>query len=125
MKKSISLLFSLLLVCTSQMAHSRPGLEDRGTEDNRSDNRPTPSSQQSVVTSSTGDMLEISSGETIDIKQIDFPSRGMSMKKVLNELGKPNKTPPAVGNPPIRLWLYDDRTIYFENMTVIHVVVKP
>ena len=123
MKKSTTLLFSLLLVCTSQVSANRPGLEDRAIDDRAS--TPVVPAQESVVQQSTGDALEITEGETIDVKPLDFPRRGMSMKKVLNELGKPKKTPPAVGNPPIRLWVYDDRTVYFEGMTVIHVVAKP
>ena len=46
------------------------------------------------------------------------------MRQVLEKLGKPKQTPEAVGNPPIRLWVYDDRTVYFEEMTVIHVVAN-
>ena len=126
MKKSTTLLFSLLLVCTSLASANRPGLEDRTMEDQSAMTaEPTASVQQPVTQHTSGDVLEITQGETIDIKPLNFPSRGMSMKKVLNELGKPKQTPPAVGNPPIRLWVYDDRTVYFEGMTVIHVVAKP
>ena len=127
MNKSTAILFSTLLVCTTQGFADRPGLEDRASENNDpiQQNRPSAPAQETMTQQSTGDLLEISEGETIDVKPLDFPKRGMLMKKVLNELGKPKKTTPAVGNPPIRKWIYDDRTIYFEEMTVIHVVKTP
>ena len=120
MKQGVTLLFAFLLFCTSQAFANRPGAEE-----NNMAASPPASADDTVMQKSSGDVLEISDGETIDIKLIDFPSRGMSMRKVLDTLGKPNKTIDAVGTPPIRSWVYKDRTIYFENMTVIHVVSKP
>jgi len=55
---------------------------------------------------------------------LDFPRRGMSSDKVKNELGQPAETVPAVGTPPISRWIYDDRVVFFEGTSVIHVVAK-
>lgn len=121
MKKSTTMLFSFLLVSTSHVFANRPGVEDRPAEE-----RPIEDTQSSMTaTQTTGDALEITKGETINIKLIDFPRRGMSMDKVLNELGKPTTISKTVGNPPITNWVYKGRTIYFENSTVIHVVATP
>ena len=127
MNKSTVIMSSILLVCASQGFADRPGLEGRYSENNDSmqGNRASAPAQETMIQQSVGDLIEISEGETIDVKPLDFPSRGMSMKKVLNELGKPKKTIAAVGKPPIRKWIYDDRTVYFEEMTVVHVVATP
>jgi len=55
---------------------------------------------------------------------LDFPRRGMSSDKVKNELGQPVETIPAVGTPPISRWIYNDRVVFFEGTSVIHVVAK-
>lgn len=124
MKKSTAILFSLLLVLSSQVSADRPGLEDRSSMADEIDVAPAAPVQKTIVQQEMGDVLEISQGETIDIKPLDFPKRGMTMDKVLNELGQPKQAPPAVGKPAITKWVYDDRTVYFENKTVIHVVAN-
>ena len=55
---------------------------------------------------------------------LDFPRRGMSTDKVKNELGQPVDMVPAVGKPPISRWIYNDRVVFFEGSSVIHVVAK-
>jgi hypothetical protein len=70
----------------------------------------------------TGTVLN--SNKSIHVHQVDFPRRGMSADKVQNELGSPNEIRPAVGSPPISQWVYNDRVIYFEHSTVLHVVAK-
>lgn len=77
-----------------------------------------------TVETKTGDAVEIKPGETLGIEHLDFPRRGMSMDQVKNKLGQPVKVDPAVGKPPITRWVYNDRTIYFERSTVIHVVAS-
>ena len=72
----------------------------------------------------TGDVLEMQPGETINIHPLDFPRRGMSMDKVKNELGHPVDISPAVGEPPITRWTYPDRVVFFEYSKVIHAVAK-
>ncbi len=77
----------------------------------------------------TGDVLqlpakEIQPGETIKIKLLDQPRRGMSMAKVQQEFGQPIATSESVGKPPITSWTYNDRIVYFEYSTVLHVVAR-
>lgn len=76
-----------------------------------------------------GDVLtlppkEMQAGETLQIKLLDFPRRGMSMDKVRNEFGQPDAVSGTVGQPPITSWTYNDRIVYFEYSTVLHVVAR-
>lgn len=71
-----------------------------------------------------GDVIEIQAGETLPVKLLDFPRRGMTMDKVRNELGEPTNISDSVGEPPITTWTYNDRVIYFEYANVVHVVVS-
>lgn len=73
------------------------------------------------VTQIHGDVVQVPANT---IRQIGFPRRGMSQEKVQNELGRPIEIVPAVGKPPISQWIYNDRKVYFEYSTVIHVVAK-
>ncbi len=75
-----------------------------------------------VETTTTGDIIELESGDTIPVKIINFPSRGMSMNKVRNELGEPLEISDTIGQPPITSWSYNDRIVYFEHAHVVHVV---
>lgn len=77
-----------------------------------------------VVNQVSGDILEMQPGDTIIINPLDFPTRGMSMDKVQNELGRPIEISPTVGEPPISSWTYADRVVFFEYSKVIHVVEK-
>jgi len=84
------------------------------------------SSVNDAGTNASGSVApEIKPGETVAVKLLDFPKRGMTMRQVMNKLGKPNKASMGIGKPPIRHWKYDDRIIYFENTTVVHVVATP
>lgn len=67
---------------------------------------------------------EMQPGETIRIKVLDFPRRGMSMDKVKNEYGQPIAMSDSVGEPPITRWTYQDRIVYFEHSYVIHAVAR-
>ena len=67
---------------------------------------------------------EIQPGETIRIKLLDYPRRGMSMEKVQQEYGQPIAISETVGKPPITNWTYNDRIVYFEYSTVLHVVAR-
>ena len=51
---------------------------------------------------------------------IEMPHRGMKMNQVLEQFGEPNARKPAVGNPPITEWEYDDFRVYFEYDIVLH-----
>ena len=47
------------------------------------------------------------------------PKRGITMDKVKQEFGDAKTALPAVGEPPITRWQYEDYTVYFEHDRVI------
>lgn len=132
--------FFIALVLTSfsfSASANRPAMEERSTdvvqqkaqeEEQTQDNQTTPKIIQQPE-QTTGDVLvlppqEIHAGETINIKKIDTPRRGVSMNAVRRQLGEPVATTPSVGQPPISSWTYKDRIVYFEYNHVIHVVAR-
>ena len=143
---SVTLLSTLLLsLCSANALANRPAMEDGGTMVNEvaedtSEARPTmepeaPSSveimmqQQTPQTYQTGDVVqlpakEIQPGETLKIQLLDYPRRGMSMDKVQFEYGQPVAISDSIGKPPITRWTYNDRVVYFEYTTVLHVVAR-
>ena len=114
------------------------------TTSSQADSRPAAAEEETVETQTqtTGDVLSMpvaepeapeamaqqpaASSEAVAqaVRTVDFPRRGMSQEKVQNELGRPVEIVPAVGTPPISRWIYDDRVVYFEYASVIHVVAK-
>ena len=93
---------------------ARPGIEDKIADDTLETK--TESIESGTVLNNTD--------EPLSVRKLDFPRRGMTEDKVKNELGNPNEIKPAVGKPPISQWIYDDRIVYFERATVLHVVAK-
>lgn len=76
-------------------------------------------------TRQTGDVLSMpASDKPARVRLLDFPRRGMSTQTVENELGRPNEIVPAIGKPPISRWVYDDRVVFFERTSVVHVVAR-
>lgn len=72
-----------------------------------------------------GDVLNMRAGDQpARVLLLDFPRRGMSTQTVESELGRPNEIVPAVGQPPISRWVYDDRVVFFERDSVVHVVAR-
>jgi len=127
------ILNTVLLAAFSSFIFSTQALANRPAAEESSDtNNPAASSVDNMMsqeTQQTGDVIalppkEMQPGETIQIKQLDFPRRGMSMDKVRNEYGQPISTSPSVGQPPITSWTYSDRIVYFEYSTVLHVVAR-
>lgn len=76
---------------------------------------------ETVITQTRGDRVEIPAAS---VAHIDFPRRGTSEARVEQELGRPLEIIPAVGKPPITRWVYNDRIVYFEYASVIHVVAR-
>ena len=77
------------------------------------------------VVQQRGDVLNTpaaTQNQAMAVHIVDFPVRGMNTDKVRNELGQPAEILPAIGQPPITRWIYNDRTVYFEYSTVIHAV---
>lgn len=55
---------------------------------------------------------------------LQTPRRGMRMEDVQRQHGVPSARLPAIGDPPITRWVYDQYTVYFENQYVIHSVAN-
>jgi len=76
-------------------------------------------------THKSGDVLNMPTGnQPARVRLLDFPRRGMSTQTVESELGRPSEIVPAVGQPPISRWVYDDRVVFFERDSVVHVVAR-
>jgi hypothetical protein len=137
----------LLSVSSTQAFANRPAVEEASETvvieepaDSSATEAATPESPSAVEvmmqqettqprTQQTGTIVqlpakEMQPGETIKIKLLDYPRRGMSMDKVKNEYGQPIAASDSVGQPPITSWTYSDRVVYFEYSTVLHVVAR-
>jgi len=55
---------------------------------------------------------------------VPVPQRGLSMDRVKERYGAPERRVGPVGDPPITRWVYADYTVYFEGNRVIHAVVN-
>jgi hypothetical protein len=126
------------LIFSQQVFANRPAMEG-SSEVNNAAEEVAPDTQHEMTSSvdiimqqqtqQTGDVIqlpakEMQPGETIRIKLLDFPRRGMSMDKVQNEYGQPSVVSDSIGQPPITSWTYNDRIVYFEYSTVLHVVAR-
>ena len=78
--------------------------------------------RDNAQTQTSGDVIELQESETLPVRVVDFPRRGMTMDKVRNELGEPLEISDTIGKPPITIWTYEDRVVYFEYSSVVHVV---
>lgn len=125
------------LIFSQQVFANRPAMEEKSEVNNTaevvSDTQHEVTSSADIImqqqTQQTGDVIqlpakEMQPGETIKIKHLNFPHRGMSMDKVKNEYGQPAARSNSVGQPPITSWTYNDRIVYFEYSTVLHVVAR-
>ncbi len=107
----------------------RPDMMSEGQPESQHEPSAVEIMMQQETLQTTGDVVqlpatEIQPGETIKIKLLDFPRRGMTMDKVQNEYGQPVSVSDSVGQPPITSWTYNDRIVYFEYSTVLHVVAR-
>jgi len=145
-KNLVSLIACLLLLASSSSFAERPAAADETTSqpaaaaseatDTDSDMRPAAADSMPAPmdshseTSTSGDVMKMPAAQppaeavAEPVRQLDFPRRGMSEDKVRNELGRPIEIIPPVGKPPITRWVYDDRVVYFEYSSVVHVVAK-
>lgn len=135
---TILLTASCSLLFSHQAIASRPAMEEVTATGNTAEatvadtQADAPSSVDIIMqqeTRQSGDVLqlpakEIQPGDVIKIKLLDFPRRGMSMDKVRNEYGQPLSVSDSVGEPPITRWIYNDRVVFFEYSTVLHVVAR-
>jgi hypothetical protein len=148
-KSLISLLSTTLFLASFNSLAERPAAEDETNYSTQveevsivDDMRPAAETEMAppaVTEKTVVDTEQVSSGDTLAmpgdnsemveataqaIRTLDFPRRGMTQDKVQNELGRPGEIVPAVGQPPISRWIYNDRVVYFEYSSVIHVVAK-
>ncbi len=72
-------------------------------------------------TQTTGDILLIE--KVFERMTRDLPGNGLSMAEVEQRFGSPNERSPAVGEPPITRWTYNDYSVYFEHNLVIESVL--
>lgn len=71
------------------------------------------------------DTLEVSvSKQAPELQSISRPHNGMDKADVERIFGSPFAVNGPVGEPPISSWNYDKFTVYFENDTVLHSVLK-
>lgn len=120
------------VIYSPPVSANRPAMDESAEMDNESNTTEAPSSVDLMMqqqTRQTGDILqmpakEMQPGETLKIKLLDYPRRGMSMEKVQQEYGQPIAISDSVGSPPITRWTYQDRVVYFERSTVLHVVAR-
>lgn len=73
------------------------------------------------------EVLELPTGDPA--ATLDVPSRGMSQAAVARRYGEPLRRHAPVGGgspqqPPITRWDYDGWSVFYENNTVVDVVVK-
>jgi hypothetical protein len=67
----------------------------------------------------TGDNLVIPGHVATASAQI-LPKRGISMERVLEKYGEPDKRYGPIGEPPITEWVYGSFRVYFEYEIVLH-----
>ena len=129
---STAVLFSVI---SSSALANRPAMDAPAevmTEPTEEVSTEAPSSVDIMMqqqTQQTGDVMhlpakEMQAGETLQIKLLDSPRRGMSMNTVRKEYGQPVAVSDSVGEPPITRWTYQDRVVYFEHSSVLHVVAR-
>ena len=113
------------LTFSQQTFANRPAMDDPGkaTSESEAVAPAEPSAVEGIMqrqtTQQTGDIVQLPGKELLD-----YPHRGMNMDKVKNEYGQPVAISDSVGQPPITRWTYQDRVVYFEYSTVLHVVAR-
>lgn len=81
--------------------------------------------QASLLGTAQADTLLIPLGsQAPELQSTTRPAKGLSTEEVIQIFGKPLKQTPAVGDPPISRWTFDDFVVYFESDKVIHTVLK-
>ncbi len=138
----LSLLFAFGLLLSPAVFAERPASFDEPEEiapvspdasfqqDTSANNGRPAAYDVTTKTQQSGDVLAMPQAQDQTVaepelmKKLDFPRRGMKQDKVQEQLGRPLEIIPAVGKPPISRWVYDDRIVYFEYSSVIHVVAR-
>ncbi|GAB1259838.1 hypothetical protein [Aurantivibrio plasticivorans] len=72
------------------------------------------------------EVIEVPVGQQGQARQgVKRPQTGMKQSEVEAQYGLPQSWTPAVGNPPISSWVYEDFVVYFEYDRVLHSVLRP
>lgn len=74
-----------------------------------------------TLTAAQADVITLKQHAALDVPR---PTRGMTMDAVENQFGAPREKHPAVGQPPITRWDYDNFSVFFEHQYVLHAVVQ-
>jgi len=61
--------------------------------------------------------------EVRQAERMELPKNGQKKAEVETEFGAPVQKLPAVGEPPISHWKYDNYSVYFEHDTVLFTVL--
>ncbi len=67
-------------------------------------------------------IVRLDGGRLTVVEDAAAPTRGMSMRHVLQRYGQPLRRRGPVGRPPITRWDYPAFSVYFEGRYVIHAV---
>lgn len=71
------------------------------------------------------EVIRVPVGQQATEKQaLQTPSRGITKAQVRARFGDPREEFPAVGEPPISSWDYENYRVYFEGDLVLHAVLK-
>ncbi|GMU46323.1 MAG: hypothetical protein IT469_12095 [Pseudomonadales bacterium] len=78
-----------------------------------------------TATAASAEVIRIPVGQQAAEKQVlATPQRGTSKSEVRRRFGEPSRETPAVGDPPISSWEYENYRVYFERDLVLHSVLK-
>jgi hypothetical protein len=78
-----------------------------------------------VATPAAAEVIQVPVGQQAPEKRVlEVPRRGTTKTAVERRFGAPLAQTPAVGNPPISSWDYENYRVYFERELVLHTVLK-
>ena len=77
------------------------------------------------ATPAAAEVIQVPVGQQAPEKRVlEVPRRGITKTEVERRFGAPLAQQPAVGDPPISSWDYENYRVYFERDLVLHTVLK-
>lgn len=77
------------------------------------------------ATPAAAEVIQVPVGQQAPEKRVlEVPRRGATKTEVERRFGAPLAQQPAVGDPPISSWDYENYRVYFERDLVLHTVLK-
>jgi hypothetical protein len=77
------------------------------------------------ATPAAAEVIQVPVGQQAPEKRVlEVPRRGATKTEVERRFGAPLAQEPAVGDPPISSWEYENYRVYFERDLVLHSVLK-